>query len=122
MLPECVQHVEVENRNVHQCSDYCLLLAADLVAVHQLVDELAEGGHLQVEVHLHQDLALHLEELFQGVDSVTQLDVLVGVQGVDFVVLAADEEAGDPQQLKIGLVEEFPLVYQHVVDELYTNV
>lgn len=89
---------------------------------HDFVDELVDRRHLQVEVDCEEHLALHLEELGDAVNSIAELDVLFRLYGVDFVVLAADEQAGDAQQLEVGLVEQLAPVDQHKVDQLDAHV
>lgn len=77
---------------------------------------------MQVEIEFQQHQALQLEQLLDRVNPVAELDVLLGLDGVDLVVLAADEQTGHAQQLEVCLVESSALVDQHVVDQLHAHV
>lgn len=81
-----------------------------------------ESRHLKVEIQGCQDQAFHLEQLQGRIDAIAELDIFLGVEGVDFVVLATHEETGDPQELEVGLLEELALVDEHEVDKLNTDV
>lgn len=84
--------------------------------------ELLEGGELQVEISCGQDEAFHFEELLHGVESVTEVDVLLGLEGVDLVVLGSHEKSRDPQQLEIVLGDEGALEEKQIVNNLNTNL
>ena len=80
------------------------------------------AGHLEAEVSANEDKTFHLEELSHGVESITDIDILVSLESVDFVVFGGHEERGDTEQLKVELVNKILLKDKHVVHKLYTEM
>lgn len=71
------------------------MLTSNFEIEHNFVDELVHSGHLQVEVHCQEDLAFHLEQLGDCIYSIAELNIFFRLYCIDFVVLAADEQASD---------------------------
>lgn len=59
--------------------------------------ELVEAGELHVEISCGQDQTLHLKELLQGIKSITQVDIFVGLVCMDLVVFGSHEQRGHSQ-------------------------
>lgn len=52
----------------------------------------------------------------------TDIDILVSLESVDFIVFGGHEERGDTEQLKVELVNKILLKDKHVVHKLYTEM
>lgn len=66
---------------------------------------------------MSEDAGLHFDDLGLGVGEVCDLDAFLDGRRVDFLILAADEEAGQGQQLQVLDVErQRRLLAQHVVE------
>lgn len=66
-------------------------------------------------------MTFHFEKLWQSVESITQIDIFVGLEGMNLIVLGGHEKRSDTQKLKIILGDSLGLVYKHEVDELHTD-
>jgi len=72
--------------------------------VHLPVQKLHGGRHSQIELECIQDGHLHLEHLVLGLGLVGDLDEVAGLGGLYLFLLAGDQQAGHPDQLKFGAV------------------
>lgn len=81
---ESVAEHEVKHGQFDQLADS--LVDLKTVMLHSKVDKLMQSGELHVKVSSLEDSAFHFEQLLGSVESIAEIDVLLGLKSMDFIV------------------------------------
>ena len=84
------------------------------------VEEAVGGGVGEVEVEVNQNHALHGKNFLLGVGLVADVDEVLDLGGVDFLILAGYEKTCDSDELEFLSLDGFRI--QKSIDEIYAHV
>lgn len=96
--------LEVEQAQLAQLLGGHVGFAVEVEYLDVAVDELEDAGDGEVELQGVQNVDLHIEHVVFGLGLVGDLHEVAHLRGLDFLVLGADQHAGDSDQLQLAPV------------------
>lgn len=119
--------VLVEQGEVHHYDSwdllYCLFEgAADTWVICNRSHEVMNRWELQVESGQPQNVTFHHEHVFKLVKAITDVNELLCLKSVDFIVFRGHKQRCDAQQLEVGFCDELLWKNQGEVNNLNTHM